>query len=173
MPSGLHLSYACLLAQIHPSPSRLLMLMDPLLMVGILGKAINAYKDADYLSSLPRSLEDELTLGTSEDDVLVSPLVAPRPLLALFPPTLLLSTDVDACLDENVQFRANLEAAGVRTRMEIVRGKIQHIPAQLCSYKILILGLPHGFLAFCKMSKSCQEGVETVTNIMKEFVETI
>ena len=123
VPSGLHLSYACLLAQIHPSPSRLRMLMDPLLMVGILGKCINAYKDAGYLSSLPRSLEDELVLGTSEDDVLVSPLLAPRPLLAYFPPTLLLSTDVDACLDENVQFRANLEAAGVRTRMEIVRGR--------------------------------------------------
>ena len=63
VPSGLHLSYACLLAQIHPSPSRLLMLMDPLLMVGILGKCINAYKDSGYLASLPRSLEDELVLG--------------------------------------------------------------------------------------------------------------
>ena len=100
------------------------MLMDPLLMVGILGKCINAYKDAGYLASLPRSLEEELVLGTSEDDVLLSPLLAPRPLLTHFPPTLIISTDVDACLDENVQFRANLEAAGVRTRMEIVRGTI-------------------------------------------------
>ena len=98
------------------------MLMDPLLMVGILGKCINAYKDSGYLASLPRSLEEELVLGTSEDDVLLSPLLAPRPLLAHFPPTLIISTDVDACLDENVQFRANLEAAGVKTRMEIVRG---------------------------------------------------
>ena len=96
--------------------------MDPLLMVGILGKCINAYKDSGYLASLPRSLEEELVLGTSEDDVLLSPLLAPRPLLAHFPPTLIISTDVDACLDENVQFRANLEAAGVKTRMEIVRG---------------------------------------------------
>ena len=56
LPSALHLSYACLLAQFHPSPSRLLMLMDPLLMVGILGKCINAYKDSNYLASLPRSV---------------------------------------------------------------------------------------------------------------------
>ena len=74
-----------------------------------------------------RSLEDELMLGTSEDDVLLSPLLAPRPLLAHFPPTLLLSTDMDACLDECVQFRANLEAAGVRTRMEIVRGETSYL----------------------------------------------
>ena len=66
-------------------------------------------------------------LGTSEDDVLLSPLLAPRPLLAHFPPTLLLSTDMDACLDECVQFRANLEAAGVRTRMEIVRGETSYL----------------------------------------------
>ena len=150
------------------------MLMDPLLMVGILGKCINAYKDAGYLASLPRSLEEELVLGTSEDDVLLSPLLAPRPLLAYFPPTLLLRTDVDACLDENVQFRANLEAAGVRTRMEIVRGRssdfnLKHKTQRIC----IILGLPHGFLAFCKMSESCQEGVSSVTNTMKEFMETI
>ena len=31
-----------------------MMLMVPLLMVGILGKCINAYKDKNYISSLPR-----------------------------------------------------------------------------------------------------------------------
>ena len=54
VPDGLHLNYACLLAQFYPSPSRLMMLMDPLLMVGVLGKCINAYKDSNYLKSLPR-----------------------------------------------------------------------------------------------------------------------
>ena len=47
-------SYANLLTQFYPSPSRLMMLMDPLLMVGILGKCINAYKDKNYIASLPR-----------------------------------------------------------------------------------------------------------------------
>ena len=42
-------SYANLLTQFYPSPSRLMMLMDPCLMVGILGKCINAYKDKNYI----------------------------------------------------------------------------------------------------------------------------
>ena len=47
-------SYANLLTQFFPSPSRLMMLIDPVLMVGILGKCINAYKDTNYINSLPR-----------------------------------------------------------------------------------------------------------------------
>ena len=54
IPDGLHLSYASLLTQFYPSPSRLLMLLDPLLMVGILSKCVNAYKDKNYMESLPR-----------------------------------------------------------------------------------------------------------------------
>ena len=54
VPDGLHINYANLLTQFFPSPSRLLMLLDPLLMVGILGKCINAYKDKNYMKSLPR-----------------------------------------------------------------------------------------------------------------------
>ena len=42
------------MTQFYPSPSRLMMLMDPVLMVGILGKCINAYKDKNYVNSLPR-----------------------------------------------------------------------------------------------------------------------
>ena len=155
IPDGLHVSYACLLAQFYPSPSRLLMMMDPLLMVGILGKCINAYKDSNYLDSLPRSMDDELRLGTSEDDILLSPLMAGPELLRHFPPTLMIETDMDACLDENVQFRSHLEAEGVRAQMEVIKG------------------LPHGFLAFCNMSKDCQVGVETVTNLLREFISTI
>ena len=155
VPDGLHVSYACLLAQFYPSPSRLLMMMDPLLMVGILGKCINAYKDSNYLESLPRSMDDELRLGTSEDDILLSPLMAGQELLRHFPPTLMIETDMDACLDENVQFRSHLEAAGVRTQMEVIKG------------------LPHGFLAFCNMSRDCQVGVETVTKLLREFIPTV
>ena len=69
LPDGLQLSYACLLAQFYPSPSRLMMLLDPLLMVGILSRCINAYKDTNYLQSLPRyhaSLHTESRQGTEQ-----------------------------------------------------------------------------------------------------------
>ena len=155
IPDGLHLSYGCLLGLFYPSPSTLLMLMDPLLMVGVLGKCINAYKDSNYLNSLPRTLEDELRLGTSEDDILLSPLMAGQEILKYFPPTLFIETDADACLDENVQFRANLANSGVRTRLEVIRG------------------LPHGFLAFCGLSGDCQQGVETVSHVLKQFISQI
>ena len=102
-----------------------------------------------------RSLEDELRLGTSDDDVLLSPLMADKDLLKHFPPTLFTNTDFDPCLDENIQFRANLEAAGARTRMEIIKG------------------LPHGFEAFCNMSTDCQRGVEMVTQHLRQFISTL
>ena len=56
---------------------------------------------------------------------------------------------MDACLDENVEFRARLERAGaVWTRL------------------LLLPGLPHGFQTFCGFSTACQRGVDqTVTAI--------
>ena len=99
-----------------------------------------------------RSLEQELELGTSEDDLLLSPLMAEQEILKHFPPTLFVETDADACLDENVQFRSNLVNAGIKTRLEMIRG------------------LPHGFLAFCGLSMECQKGVETVSHVLKHFI---
>jgi len=155
LPDGLQLSYACLLAQFYPSPSRLMMLLDPLLMVGILSRCINAYKDTNYLQSLPRTLEDELRLGidgTTDQDILLSPLLASKNLLKQFPPTLFVTTEADPCLDENIQFRANLINAGVPTELKVISG------------------LPHGFLAFCNMSKECQQGVGTVIETLRSFI---
>lgn len=155
LPDGLHISYASLLTQFYPSPSRLLMLFDPLLMVGILGKCINAYKDKQYMRSLPRTLEQELQSATSEKDIFLSPMLADESLLKSFPPTLIIETDVDACLDENVLFYSKLVNAGVRATLEVLPG------------------LPHGFLAFCNMSKDCQTGVSQVINSMKRFLSEI
>ena len=43
-PDAAVLSYAALLIQFYPSPSRLLTLIDPLLMYGILLRCLNAYQ---------------------------------------------------------------------------------------------------------------------------------
>ena len=92
---------------------------------------------------------------TSEDDIFLSPMLASETLLKSFPPTLLIETDVDACLDENVLFYSKLRKVGVKATLE------------------MLPGLPHGFLAFCNMSKDCQSGVSQVTDSMKKFLSEI
>jgi len=152
IPDSLVLSYAALLIQFYPSPSRLLTLIDPLLKASLMIKCLNAYKDPNYLKSLPRSLEDELEPASAEDTIFMSPLLADRNLLRKFPRTLFIETDVDACLDENVKFSTNLIDAGVEVSMEVMEG------------------LPHGFLAFIPYSKDCQQGVQHITKVLSNFI---
>eukprot|EP00092_Neocalanus_flemingeri_P034140 GFUD01037127.1.p1 GENE.GFUD01037127.1~~GFUD01037127.1.p1 ORF type:complete len:459 (-),score=76.84 GFUD01037127.1:87-1301(-) len=155
IPDALLLSYASLLTQFYPSPSRLLTLMDPLLMTPTMVKCLNAYTDPNYLDSLPRSLENELELGTSEQNIFLSPLLAEQNLLKHFPKTVFIETDVDACLDENVQFCSKLLEAGVDAKMEVLSG------------------LPHGFLGFCSLSKDCQIGVDHVTQVFCDLISSL
>ena len=106
-PDCLILSYAALLLQFYPSPSRLLTLIDPLLMAAFMIKCLNAYKDPNYLESLPRSLDKELEKGSSEHNIFISPLLAEKNMLRHFPKTMFVETDMDACLDENIKFSNN------------------------------------------------------------------
>ena len=68
-PDALVLSYAALLIQFYPSPSRLLSLIDPLLMFGILLRCLNAYQDPNYLNTCPRTINDELRMTRSINDM--------------------------------------------------------------------------------------------------------
>ena len=154
-PDCLILSYAALLLQFYPSPSRLLTLIDPLLMAAFMIKCLNAYKDPNYLKSLPRSLDKELEKGSSEHNIFISPLLAEKNMLRHFPKTLFVETDMDACLDENIKFSNNLIDAGVPVHMEVLQG------------------LPHGFLCFTSFSKDCKQGVQYVTKVMFDFIQNI
>jgi len=155
IPDSLILSYAALLIQFYPSPSRLLTLMDPLLMASFMIKCLNAYKDPNYLKSLPRSLKDELEMASTEDNIFMSPIMAETNLLQHFPRTLFIETDMDACLDENVKFSSNLINAGVDVKMEVLKG------------------LPHGFLAFGQFSKDCEQGVMDITKVICDFIKNV
>ena len=155
VPDALVLSYAALLIQFYPSPSRLLCLMDPLLMFGILLRCLNAYQDPNYLKTCPRSISQELKLAKSVNDIFMSPLLAGKELLQHFPKTVIIASDLDPCLDENVQFSSKLFEAGVDVKMEVVPG------------------MPHGFLAFGQMSTECQLGVDHVTRKIGELVKTL
>ena len=138
--------------QFYPSPSRLLTLIDPVLMQPIIVRLINAYKDKDYKNTLPRTLEEEASQAVDDDNIFLSPLLASRDLLQFFPRTLIIETDMDPCLDDNVDFANKLIDAGVDVRMEVVEG------------------LPHGFLAFPSISKDCKEGFDHVTQVLEQWV---
>ena len=118
-------------------------------------KCINAYKDPNYLKSLPRTLEKEIQLGTSEHNIFLSPVMAGLHLLKHFPKTLFIETDIDACLDENVMFSSKLIDAGVDVQMEVLSG------------------LPHGFQQFCHFSKDCQLGVDHVIKFLGDLISSV
>ena len=63
IPDGLMPCYSALLTDFYPSPSRLMMMMDPILMTGFMVRCLNAYTDPTYLRSLPRTLEKEVRPG--------------------------------------------------------------------------------------------------------------
>ena len=82
-------------------------------------------------------------------------MLADESLLKSFPPTLIIETDVDACLDENVQFYSKLVKAGVAAELSVIPG------------------LPHGFLSFCNLSSVCQAGVSQVISQMRKLLSQI
>ena len=137
------------------SHCRLLSLIDPLLMFGILLRCLNAYQDPNYLKTCPRTIDDELRMTQSLDDIFLSPLLAGHDILQHFPKTIIVASDLDPCLDENVQFSSKLFDAGVDVKMEIVPG------------------MPHGFLAFGQMSTECQLGVNHATKKLGELIQSI
>ena len=90
IPDSMVMSYSVLLMQFYPSPSRFLTLIDPVLMQPII--------------ILPRTFEEKVSLAVDDDNIFLSPLLTSRYLLHLFPRTLIISTDIDPCLDNNSFF---------------------------------------------------------------------
>ena len=152
IPGSMVMSCSVLLMQFYPSPSRLLTLIDPVLMQPIIVRCINAYKDKHYKNTLPRTLEEEVSLAVDDDNIFLSPLLASRDLLQFFPRTLIIATDNDPCLDDNIDFSNRLIDAGVHVQLEVLEG------------------LPHGFLAFSAMSVDCKEGFDHVTKVLEQWI---
>ena len=151
LPNHLFLFYPCLLVQMFPSPSRLLSLLDPLAMFPFLLRCMNAYTDPFYQQSCPRTYEEELdaSLNTNQDP-LMSPLLASLKTLSLFPRTHIFSSTMDTCLDECVEFTNKLKKAG----------------AGYISLDIFE-GLPHGFMSLNGLSEECQNAVSSITQHIK------
>jgi acetyl esterase/lipase len=118
-------------------------------------RCLNAYADPGYRDSLPRKFVDELEASIPRNsDPLLSPLLTPEEILARFPPTLLIVSDMDPCLDETVVFSNRLIQSGVpEVRLEIFEG------------------LPHGFFSYSGMSGQCLEALNEATEKLKIWLK--
>ena len=85
---------------------------------------IAAGQDPSYLSTCPRTIQDELAMTQSLEDIYLSPLLADTETLRLFPRTVIIASDLDPCLDENVEFSSKLHTAGVDVKVETCWCKI-------------------------------------------------
>ena len=57
-PDAIMAIYPALLCSMQPSPSRMICLIDPLVMFPSLLRCLNCYADPDYLKSCPRTYEE-------------------------------------------------------------------------------------------------------------------
>ena len=104
----------------------------------------------NYSSTLISSLE--LESSKSYTDPLLSPLLTKKEHIGTFPPTLLISTDIDPCLDETVAFSNKLFDANVKVELEVFSG------------------IPHGFLSLSPASKDCSDAVDFITEKLRDFI---
>ncbi|CAG9766982.1 unnamed protein product [Ceutorhynchus assimilis] len=87
-----------------------------------------------------------------QDSPYISPYCASDDDLKKFPPTKILTVQLDPCLDDCVMFARRLKAVGNNVTLDILEG------------------LPHGFLNFSLISKDAHEGSKLCVERMKELL---
>lgn len=123
-------------------PSRYLGLYDVILPYVQHMRLFNAYlgyvkKNKDEVvattnQEVPKAQADEFSRKIPKN-YLTSPRYAPDEILREFPSTVILSTNLDSCLDECVEFAKQLKRLGVAVKLDILEG------------------LNHGFLNFSRV----------------------
>ncbi|KAH0533776.1 hormone-sensitive lipase isoform X1 [Cotesia glomerata] len=106
-----------------------------------------------------RELDDEDSKSPSEEfvftvprDPLLSPYRSSDDLLRKLPPTKILTSELDPCLDDCVMFGRKLKQLDIDVSLDIVKG------------------LPHGFLSLSVMSKEALEGSELCIKRIKQLM---
>ncbi|ODN02998.1 Hormone-sensitive lipase [Orchesella cincta] len=162
------------------SPARLLSLCDPLIPYPALAACLGAYLGKTFdptLANLPGSfvegvwepeienvencsrkfmtvtLEELDGVNLPNDDWHLSPLIAPDILLSKFPKTAIVTSNLDPCMDDCVEFAKRLRDAGAPVTLDIINS------------------VPHGFLNFGKISEECYQGIESCARRLKEFLK--
>lgn len=136
-PKGILTIYGALALNYVTTPARYLGLMDVVLPYKVHMRMFGAYigrddrfdKNITKNGQIPKSSGKEFDMKFPNDPLL-SPSCTPRELLKQFPPTVVLSTNFDSCLDECVEFAKSLKRAGAPVKLDILKN------------------LNHGFLNF-------------------------
>lgn len=101
-------------------------------------------------SDKSNSIWDEMCFPVPSDPYL-SPFCASDEDLKKFPPTRILTVQLDPCLDDCVMFARRLKRAGNDIHLDILEG------------------LPHGFLNFSLISRDAYEGSKVCVQLMKDL----
>lgn len=137
-PNGLFNIYGALEVNHVMAPSRFLGLMDVILPYKSHMRLFNAYNGEKNLLNvtenrkIPRAPEDEFASELPRHH-LRSPTRTPDDILRHFPKTIVLTTNIDPCLDECVVFAKALKKADVNVKLDVIEG------------------LNHGFLNFARV----------------------
>ena len=157
-PKGLLNIYAVFLANYVVAPSRFMGLMDVILAYTPYTRLFPAYNGYDKKvivaenRKVPKSPIDETF--KIPNDYLFSPHWTPKEIIKEFPPTVVLTTSLDTCLDEGVEFARKLKDAKVVYKLDVVEG------------------LVHGFLHIAHLSQKCQNGSERCIEHLMELLNT-
>jgi len=142
IPKGFCSIYGVFQLNFVMSPSRLMSVIDLLtsslnfvaMMEAYSGKFANFLRSLEGNASITgQETQNYLAAGEFPKVHHLSPNLAVNDILAQFPTTILVSTNLDPVLDDSVEFGENLKSAGVKVKLEVIEG------------------IGHGFLVFAKV----------------------
>lgn len=124
IPKGILDIYPVFLSNYVMAPSRFLGLMDVILPYKTHMRLFKAYNGIFSLKSsenreIPKAPVDEFDAPLSKN-YLISPHLAPDDVLRQFPVTHILSTDLDPCLDDCVEFAKKLKKLEVAVELDVL-----------------------------------------------------
>jgi acetyl esterase/lipase len=149
IPTGLFNIYAPQWIGFAITPARFMSLIDPVLPYGFTSRLFKSYgakqeqvpiiheqrrKETKFEKQRKKYERPEQEFEVEvHDSHLLSPYLAPDAILAQFPRTKLLSTNLDPCLDDGIEFGKKLKSLNVDVSLDI------------------LTGLAHGFLYFTQV----------------------
>lgn len=126
-PKGMYGIYAALMMDHVTAPSRFLGLFEVILPYYTYLRCFNAYNNRTIKQKVTRNrkipkLPDNEFDRPFPKNYLMTPHLAPDDILSKFPTTRILSTNMDPCLDECVEFAKRLKSCEANVQLEILQG---------------------------------------------------
>lgn len=134
-PTGVFPVYGVFLSQYTACPSRFQSFYDTIISYNVYNAIFSAYHGVRGSKTLGKNeiFEDksvEKLTNEKATNYLCSPYYAPDEILKMFPPTTILSTNIDPCLDECVEFAKRLRSNNTNMKFtgesKIIRNTRNH-----------------------------------------------